>query len=129
MGELVTEFSELRLEDADRAGGKGADLGELVAAGLAVPPGFVLLAACYEHALTDSPAGAELDRLHTQAIAASTDAAALGELCEKMTALAESTELDEVIRRVVAAAERRILLDHALAPFRRTLQERFDHHV
>ncbi|MFE6922427.1 hypothetical protein ACFVAV_15405 [Nocardia sp. NPDC057663] len=39
MGEFVTEFSGLRLADADRAGGKGASLGELVAAGLPVPPG------------------------------------------------------------------------------------------
>lgn len=36
-------FSALRSSDASRAGGKGASLGELTAAGAPVPPGFVIL--------------------------------------------------------------------------------------
>jgi len=40
-------LSDLRSTDLDRAGGKGANLGELVAAGFAVPPGFVITTAAY----------------------------------------------------------------------------------
>ena len=40
-------FSELTLSDVPRAGGKGANLGELTKAGFPVPPGFVLLADAY----------------------------------------------------------------------------------
>ncbi|MFJ2666367.1 phosphoenolpyruvate synthase [Nocardia fluminea] len=106
MGEFVTEFSALRLADADRAGGKGANLGELVAAGIPVPAGFVILADAYEHTLTDGPAGSELGRLHSQALASSADAAAVAALCDRMTALVRSVDLDDVVRAPVLAAYR-----------------------
>ncbi len=40
-------FSDLRRTDVSYAGGKGANLGELTAAGLPVPPGFVVGAPAY----------------------------------------------------------------------------------
>ncbi len=43
----VLGFAELRRADVDRVGGKGANLGELTAAGLPVPPGFVVSASAY----------------------------------------------------------------------------------
>jgi pyruvate, water dikinase len=43
VNEYVSDISALRLSDAGEAGGKGANMGELVAAGLPVPPGFVLM--------------------------------------------------------------------------------------
>jgi pyruvate, water dikinase len=46
--ELVRFFSKLRREDVDYAGGKGANLGELTAAGLPVPGGFVVGAPAYD---------------------------------------------------------------------------------
>jgi pyruvate,water dikinase len=45
--DLVREFEQLSREDVDYAGGKGANLGEMSAAGLPVPPGFVVGAASY----------------------------------------------------------------------------------
>ncbi|MEC7525315.1 MAG: phosphoenolpyruvate synthase [Myxococcota bacterium] len=44
-------LSALRLADVPRAGGKGANLGELIAAGLPVPPGFVVTADAYLDAM------------------------------------------------------------------------------
>ncbi len=43
----VLSFEQLRRGDVDFAGGKGANLGELTAAGLPVPPGFVVGAPAY----------------------------------------------------------------------------------
>jgi pyruvate,water dikinase len=43
----VRGFAELRHEDTEFAGGKGANLGELTAAGLPVPAGFVVGAPAY----------------------------------------------------------------------------------
>lgn len=43
----IIPFSELNKTDIKIAGGKGANLGELVRAGLPVPPGFVLSTAVY----------------------------------------------------------------------------------
>ena len=45
--ESVLAFDELRRADVAFAGGKGANLGELTAAGLPVPPGFVVGAPAY----------------------------------------------------------------------------------
>jgi pyruvate, water dikinase len=45
--QAVRPFHELRVQDVDFAGGKGANLGELTAAGLPVPPGFVIGAPAY----------------------------------------------------------------------------------
>lgn len=46
-GDVVRRFADLGLADADVAGGKGANLGELARAGLPVPPGFVVIVAAY----------------------------------------------------------------------------------
>jgi pyruvate,water dikinase len=43
----VRFFDDLRRTDVAFAGGKGANLGELVSAGLPVPPGFVVGAPAY----------------------------------------------------------------------------------
>ncbi len=44
---LVRSFEDLSREDVEFAGGKGANLGEMTAAGLPVPPGFVVGAPSY----------------------------------------------------------------------------------
>ena len=45
--DAVRRFEELGKADVDYAGGKGANLGELTAAGVPVPPGFVVGAPAY----------------------------------------------------------------------------------
>ena len=45
--DAVRGFADLSREDVDYAGGKGANLGELTAAGFPVPPGFVVGAPAY----------------------------------------------------------------------------------
>jgi len=49
--EFIRGFSTLGRTDTPVAGGKGANLGELTAAGLPVPPGFVVTGQAYLHAL------------------------------------------------------------------------------
>lgn len=50
----IVSISDLGKNDIDIAGGKGANLGELVAAGFNVPPGFVLTTAAYDHFMESS---------------------------------------------------------------------------
>ncbi|MEG3224181.1 MAG: phosphoenolpyruvate synthase [Methanobacteriales archaeon Met13] len=52
--ELIKFFGELRKEDVDVAGGKGANLGELIQAGIPVPPGFVVTSATYQKFLEET---------------------------------------------------------------------------
>ncbi len=46
--EIVKWFEEIGKSDVSKAGGKGANLGELTSAGLPVPPGFVVTAQAYQ---------------------------------------------------------------------------------
>ena len=50
----IMSISDLGKNDIDIAGGKGANLGELVSAGFNVPPGFVLTTAAYDYFLENS---------------------------------------------------------------------------
>ncbi len=58
----VRSLSELRASDLAHAGGKGANLGELLRGGLPVPPGFVLLTSAYRAFVAASGLGPELER-------------------------------------------------------------------
>ncbi|MGY2124230.1 phosphoenolpyruvate synthase [Nocardia gipuzkoensis] len=113
MGDYVADLGELRLADADRAGGKGANLGELVAAHLPVPPGYVILKSCYEEVIIHGPHGAELDTLHAEALqAASADASSgqprLDELCTRMRKLVHQTPMAAGVHDAVLAAYHRL---------------------
>jgi pyruvate,water dikinase len=52
--EYVEFFEELKKEDVDIAGGKGANLGELTQSGIPVPPGFVITSATYQKFLNET---------------------------------------------------------------------------
>jgi pyruvate, water dikinase len=52
--ELIRPLAELRREDDRRFGGKSASLGELMAGGIPVPPGFALSAQAYRNVLQEA---------------------------------------------------------------------------
>ncbi|MFZ4584326.1 MAG: phosphoenolpyruvate synthase [Acidimicrobiia bacterium] len=67
---LVVDLSELRASDTKVAGGKGANLGELIAAGFPVPPGFVVTADAYLAALDAVGVRSEIEELVRTALRA-----------------------------------------------------------
>lgn len=98
---FVKDIAELGIADAEEAGGKGANMGELVAAGLPVPPGYVLLRAAYQESMRAGKVGAELRALHDAALQAVGDSGRLAELCAQMQELVSKAGLAD---RVLAAA-------------------------
>lgn len=94
----VADISALRLTDAEEAGGKGANMGELVAAGLPVPPGFVLLRGGYQAAMRAGGVAAELAALHREALSEVDNSARLGELCQRMQALVSKAGVSDDVR-------------------------------
>ena len=56
----VLKFAEIRSEDLPRVGGKGANLGEMTAAGLPIPDGFCVTTAAYARFIAQLP---EFDRM------------------------------------------------------------------
>jgi len=57
---------DITRDDIPIAGGKGANLGELLRAGLPIPPGFVLLTTAYKCFVESNSLQAEIDQLANQ---------------------------------------------------------------
>ncbi|BFH74294.1 pyruvate, water dikinase [Sulfurisphaera javensis] len=51
-GSLVTDLKNIRKDMISLAGGKGANLGELISMGIRVPPGFVITSHAYKYFIT-----------------------------------------------------------------------------
>lgn len=98
----VREFSELALKDADEAGGKGANLGELVLAGLPVPPGFVVLRSGYVDAMENAGVAAEL-AVEYDAALATTSEVALAQQCRDLHDLVLQAGVPEAMKAEIAA--------------------------
>ncbi|HUY23496.1 MAG TPA: phosphoenolpyruvate synthase [Acidimicrobiales bacterium] len=58
--DMIRWFGDVGLDDAPQVGGKGANLGELTAAGLPVPPGFIVTSDAFLDAIDRSGARARL---------------------------------------------------------------------
>ncbi|QLL05668.1 phosphoenolpyruvate synthase [Mycobacterium vicinigordonae] len=104
LASYVADIAALSLDNAEEAGGKGANMGELVAAGLPVPPGFVLLRDSYQASMRAGGVDAELGALHREALDQVDNGTRLAELCQRMQSLVTKAGVtDEVRERLVAA--------------------------
>ncbi len=106
----LRDISALTIRDAEEAGGKGANMGELVAAGLPVPPGFVLLRDCYRDSMRAGGVDTELAALHREALEAVADTVALTERCERMQGLVRKAGIADTVAALTLSAY------HALGP-------------
>ncbi|MGW4490006.1 phosphoenolpyruvate synthase [Amycolatopsis sp. NPDC004368] len=104
----VRNLADLRLTDAEVAGGKGANLGELVAAGFPVPPGFVITRDGYRSALETAGVRAEIADVHAKALTNVDDGVALAEICERLRALVRSAGLTMELAEAVTTAYREL---------------------
>jgi pyruvate,water dikinase len=104
--EAIRWFSEIGLTDVALVGGKGANLGELTAAGLPVPPGFVVTAAAYLEAVAESGARARLARLMSGLNA--DDHASLAETHQAAREEIMATTIPAEIADAIANAYRRL---------------------
>ncbi len=98
----VVPLAEISKDDVETAGGKGANLGELVRAGMAVPPGFVITAPAYLWALEQ--AGVR-DRLRELSTAAEGDVAARA---AEMRSLVRDVAIPEDLRSQILAGYREL---------------------
>ncbi|MBB3037173.1 phosphoenolpyruvate synthase [Hoyosella altamirensis] len=102
--DYVRTIQEVRLEDASEAGGKGANLGELQAAGLPVPGGFVVLGIGYALSMDRGGVAGELSALHREALSRAGDSDQLNEICDRLQSLTHKAAMDDNIREQIAAA-------------------------
>lgn len=111
----VRDISMLRITDAEEAGGKGANMGEMVAAKLPVPPGFVLLRDCYRDSMRAGGVATELSELHLEALASVADTTRLPELCERLQGLVHKAGVPDAVRDSILEAFRALGSDTVVA--------------
>ena len=100
----VEDIANLGMPDAEEAGGKGANMGEMVKAQLPVPPGFVVLRDSYLASMSAGGVADELNAAHREAMLHSLDGARFDEMCARMKALVLKAGMaDEVRDRIVSS--------------------------
>lgn len=99
---VVRDFASLRRDDVLWAGGKGANLGELTAAGMPVPPGFVIGAPAFGRFMDESGLRARLREMF--AAVDVHDAASLEAAAGMARELIEQTEIPAWIAQAVSEA-------------------------
>ena len=102
----IVWFDELMMSDVAIAGGKGANLGELVRAGLPVPEGFVVTAQAYLEAVDLARVRADLRERATRADAA--DQPSLASVASELQDLVRKAGIPDALRRDVLDAYRRL---------------------
>jgi pyruvate,water dikinase len=102
--EFVAPFTALRRESVAKAGGKGAQLGEMLNAGLPVPDGFVVLAAAFDYFTNTAKVEAKsIDEIAYQEINSidSSDVKAVNQLSEKIRNLIMAAKIPDGIEKAV----------------------------
>ena len=105
-GGLVAWLENLSKDDVPRAGGKGANLGELTRAGLPVPPGFVVTADAYLRAM--EAGGVRAGLLDELAAADVDDPSTLSRAATRLQDLVRSAGMTDDLRRAVRDAYTRL---------------------
>jgi pyruvate,water dikinase len=100
--DLVVHFGDLPPDAASIAGGKGASLGRMAAAGLPVPPGFVIAAGAFQMVL-ETCGGSDLIR-DVMATLDVDDTAAVAEVAERVRGLIVATPVPASLDHAIRAA-------------------------
>ncbi len=104
--DMIRWFDSIRLDDAPQVGGKGANLGELTAAGLPVPPGFVITSDAFLDAIDRSGARQELRKVIDSVDA--DDPAGLATCAQRAQELVRATPVPDDLADAIRAAYRRL---------------------
>ena len=102
----ISWFAEVGLSARPQVGGKGASLGELQGAGIAVPPGFVVRTAAFERFLEAIEAEHPVRR-HIESLSGE-DLPAVTACCETVRRRLEEAPLPAELREQIEAAHARL---------------------
>lgn len=102
----VEDIADLRMSDAEEAGGKGANMGEMVAAQLPVPPGFVVLRDSYLESMAAAGVADDLNTAHREAMLRAGDPSHFDDMCQQMQTLVLKAGMPEAVREKILASYR-----------------------
>ena len=100
----VVPLEELHRDAVEHAGGKGANLGELIKAGFEVPPGFCVTTAAYRRAVAQAGLAGEIDEALREV--RSDDPASAEAASARIVALFEDLPLPDDLSEALVAAYR-----------------------
>jgi pyruvate,water dikinase len=98
---LTLWFEELNKRDVGLVGGKNANLGEMINAGIPVPPGFAITAYAYRKFIEDTGIASKIYDILREVIKDPRDPTQYEEASRRVRTLIESVEMPEDIRRAI----------------------------
>ena len=102
--QLVLWFSEVRNTDVSLVGGKNASLGEMINAGLPVPPGFAVTAYSYEKYIQEKNIAARIYEIIKDTVTNPNDPKQYDVASKKIRELIEKTPMSKEIETAIRAA-------------------------
>ncbi|MEM1781246.1 MAG: phosphoenolpyruvate synthase [Nitrososphaerota archaeon] len=105
---LILWFEELGKEDVPLVGGKCANLGEMINAGIPVPPGFAITAYAYKRFIEEAGIAQKIYDILDETITDPRNPAQYEEASKKIRKLIESTPIPKEIRDAIVEAYREL---------------------
>ncbi len=102
--ELVSWFETLRVTDIPVVGGKNASLGEMINAGMPVPPGFAITAYSYERFLKETRLSEKIYKVITEVITDSNDPKLYDIASKKIREFIEKSQMPKDIELAIRNA-------------------------
>ena len=105
---LVIWFDELRKTDIPLVGGKNANLGEMISAGLPVPPGFAVTAYSYEKFIKDTHIAEKIYEIINDTVIDKNNPKQYDAASKKIRKLIEQSAVPEEIEKAVKSAYKKL---------------------
>ena len=102
--ELVLWFDDVRKEDIPVVGGKNASLGEMINAGLPVPPGFAVTAYSYEKYIQEKRIAEQIYKIIKDTVTNPNDPKQYDTASKKIRELIEKTPMPKEIENAIRIA-------------------------
>jgi len=112
---LILWFNELRKGDIPKVGGKNANLGEMLNAGIPVPPGFAVSAYTYQKFIVETGISDEVYGIIRETVKVKEDPKQYEEASRKIRQLIERTPIPKDIEDSVNKAYRKLCRETGLA--------------
>jgi len=106
--DIVIWFGDLRKTDIPLVGGKNANLGEMISAGLPVPPGFAVTAYAYEKFIESTHIAKKIYEIINKTVTDKNDPKQYAEASKKIRELIEKTSMPEEIENAVKSAYKKL---------------------
>ncbi|MCD6341773.1 MAG: phosphoenolpyruvate synthase, partial [Thaumarchaeota archaeon] len=105
---LILWFEELNKEDVPLVGGKCANLGEMISAGIPVPPGFAISAYAYKRFIEETGIAQKIYDILDETITDPKDPGQYEEASKKIRKLIESTSIPSYLQKEISEAYRKL---------------------